>query len=205
MTHYDIEKPARSALISKQYKVGAKRSLTKLHSQTKWSKIRPQSQDAFVRTNCSSTTWSSQTHASLAHDAKLQNTLENLPQAFGQVVATANKPMQEMLLLAQDLVKPKEVGRAQKFAAAVHKWTLPVVQVLLGAAVIVVGASVMEISILVMGATMCATGLALCATLLAGMVAPHPLDRVRKFLDRRQPRDPEIYKPGMAVMLDGSP
>jgi hypothetical protein len=111
--------------------------------------------------------------------------------------------MQDLLLLAQNAVKGRQPTRMQAIATVINRWALPVVQVLLGAAVLAVGVTTMEISIMVIGATMCATGLALCLTLLAGCLAPHPLDAVKEFVQRRQQHDPKAYEPGQLVMLDG--
>ena len=133
----------------------------------------------------------------------LIQTLQGLPDAIGAAVSKANAPMQDLLLLAQNAVKQRPPTRVQAIAAAVNRWALPVVQVLLGAAVLAVGVTTMEISIMVIGATMCATGLALCITLLAGCLAPHPLDSVKEFVQRRHQHDPKPYEPGDLVVLDG--
>jgi hypothetical protein len=136
-----------------------------------------------------------------ANDALLQS-LKALPAAIGVAVNQANAPMKELLLMAKDVVADRKQTRMQSIATAINRWALPVVQVLLGAAVLAVGVTTMEISIMVIGATMTATGLALCVTLLAGMLAPHPLDAVKEFLHRKHKPDPEYYEPGMQVALD---
>jgi hypothetical protein len=136
------------------------------------------------------------------HDVLIQS-LKALPDAIGAAVTQANAPMQDLLLLAQNAVKGRQPTRMQAIATVINRWALPVVQVLLGAAVLAVGVTTMEISIMVIGATMCATGLALCLTLLAGCLAPHPLDAVKEFVQRRQQHDPKAYEPGQLVMLDG--
>lgn len=137
------------------------------------------------------------------YECALERTIAGLPDAFGKAVAEATQPMQEVLHLAKTMVQEHKPSRTQAIAAVINRWALPVVQVLLGAAVVAVGVVIMEISIIVLGATMCATGLALCITLMAGILAPHPLDAVKEFVERRQERDPEPYKPGMIVALDG--
>ena len=120
-----------------------------------------------------------------------------------ETLAETAKSLRELLVVAKTLVAPKPLTTGQKIAAAVHKWALPVVQVLLGAAILVVGITSMDIPIMVVGATTCATGLAISITLLAGALTPHPIDRVKELLQRKQSRDPEPYEPGMLVSLDG--
>jgi hypothetical protein len=120
-----------------------------------------------------------------------------------ETLAETAKSLRELLVVAKTLVAPQPLTTGQKIAAAVHKWALPVVQVLLGAAILVVGITSMDIPIIVIGATTCATGLAISVTLLAGALAPHPIDRVKELLQRKQSRDPEPYEPGMLVSLDG--
>lgn len=120
-----------------------------------------------------------------------------------ETLAETAKSLRELLVVAKTLVAPQPLTMGQKIAAAIHKWALPVMQVLLGAAILVVGITSMDIPIMVVGATTCATGLAISITLLAGALAPHPIDRVKELLQRKQSRDPEPYEPGTIVSLDG--
>ncbi len=147
----------------------------------------------------------------------LEHTLSELPRVLSEAVAGVTVPLQQVLSLAQTVIKKKEPTRLQKIAAVINRWALPVMQVMLGAAILTVGVHTMDISIMVLGAMTCATGLAVCITLVAGLLAHHPLDdldEVKKFAKpeflrnlkkRRQPRDPDFYKPGMTVALDGGP
>lgn len=138
-----------------------------------------------------------------ANEALLQS-LKALPDAIGAAVQQANAPMKELLFLAKDAVAERTPTRMQRIAAAINRWALPIAQVLLGAAILAVGIHTMEISIVVIGATMTTTGLAMCMTLLAGTLAPHPLDAMKEFLHRRHKHAPDLYEPPSGTALDAA-
>ena len=93
---------------------------------------------------------------------------------------------------APHLEAPK--SRNQAIAAFLARWTTPVLQVMLGAAILAAGIMIMEIPLIAMGATYIVVGLGIIITLLASSGAPHPLDSLKHYFERRHTADdkPEI-------------
>lgn len=102
-----------------------------------------------------------------------------------QQLAAPNRAIHGAMLAAVSAPAKMPRTRWQIAANIIKVWTMPVLQVLMGAAVVTVGVLAMDIPLIVMGCTFVVAGLGAGIVLLASSVAPHPLDATKQLFERK--------------------
>lgn len=90
-------------------------------------------------------------------------------------------------------------SRGAAIAAFLVRWTTPVLQILLGATLVVAGTTIGEVALIAMGAANIVVGVGIIITMVASDSAPHPLDALKHYFERRHtpPEKPELYTEGL--------